>query len=178
MEHLTTDFGENWFTYPNLYKTMVANCRPNGSLVELGAWKGRSSAFLIVEAFNKSPDIKVHIVDTWLGSGKYTEGIDVGVYEVFLSNLSPLNGLYTPHRMKTDDAVHLFEDGSLDGVFIDADHEYDAVRRDIENWLPKVRKGGILAGHDYHETWPGVIKAVNEFFNDFTVTEQSWLRYC
>jgi predicted O-methyltransferase YrrM len=80
--------------------------------------------------------------------------------------------------MTTDEAASLFQDGSLDGVFIDADHTYEAVKMDIQNWMPKVRKGGILAGHDYVETWPGVIEAVNESLRDFAITEQCWVKQC
>lgn len=58
-------------------------------------------------------------------------------------------------------------DGSLDFVFIDADHTYEGCKRDIEAWLPKIRPGGLLGGHDY---WPpftkergyGVCQAVDE----------------
>lgn len=137
MEHINSDFGEQWFTYPRLYRMLVENCRPNGTIVELGAWKGRSSAFLVVEAKNKSPNIKIHIVDTWLGSGEHTAGMTDGLYEKFISNMAPLNGHYQSHRMTTDEAVPLFSDGSLDAVFIDADHTYEAVKRDIANWMPR-----------------------------------------
>jgi len=55
---------------------------------------------------------------------------------------------------------------NLDIVFIDADHSYDAVRKDIDLWLPKIREGGILAGHDYIDYIEyGVKKAVDEYFN-------------
>jgi len=57
-------------------------------------------------------------------------------------------------------------DGSLDFVFIDGAHDYEAVKRDIIDWAPKVRKGGIVSGHDYiWGKWNkiGVIPAVNEF---------------
>ena len=178
MEHINSDFGEQWFTYPRLYRMLVENCRPDGTIVELGAWKGRSSAFLVVEAKNKSPNIKIHIVDTWLGSGEHTAGLTDGLYEKFISNMAPLNGHYQAHRMTTDDAAPLFEDGSLDAVFIDADHTYEAVKRDVANWMPKVRKGGILAGHDYVHTWPGVIQAVNESISGFSTMEQCWFKQC
>jgi len=57
-----------------------------------------------------------------------------------------------------------FADESLDFVFIDADHTYEAVKADLEAWFPKVRKGGIVSGHDYVEYQNfGVIKAVDEF---------------
>lgn len=178
MEHINSDFGEQWFTYPRLYRMLVENCRPDGTIVELGAWKGRSSAFLVVEAKNKSPNISIHIVDTWLGSGEHTVGMTDGLYEKFISNMAPLNGHYQSHRMTTDEAVPLFSDGSLDAVFIDADHTYEAVKRDIANWMPKVRKGGILAGHDYIHTWPGVIQAVNESISGFSTMEQCWFKQC
>ena len=178
IEHINSDFEEQWFTYPGVYRLMVSKCRPNGTLVELGAWKGRSSAFLVVEAKNKSQDIQIHIVDTWLGSGEHTSGMTDGLYEKFISSMSPLNGHYQAHRMTTDKAASLFEDSSLDGVFIDADHTYEAVKKDIQNWFPKVRKGGILAGHDYIHTWPGVVQAVNESISGFITMEQCWVKIC
>ena len=49
-------------------------------------------------------------------------------------------------------------------MFIDASHAYSDVIIDIESWFPVVRPGGIIAGHDYYNRWPGVIKAVDEFF--------------
>ena len=47
-------------------------------------------------------------------------------------------------------------------VFIDADHAYDSVKRDILNYRPFLRKGGLLCGHDYYYGWPGVMHAVDE----------------
>ena len=52
-------------------------------------------------------------------------------------------------RMKGDDAAELFPDGSLDFVYIDANHNYESVKSDIECWYPKVKYGGLLLGHDY-----------------------------
>ena len=74
-----------------------------------------------------------------------------------------------------------FEDNSVDFIFIDADHRYQSVKKDIESWYPKLKVGGIMAGHDYEfeeydekfidvdgdgDRHHGVIKAVNEFFLD------------
>ena len=68
----------------------------------------------------------------------------------------------------TDIAAYI-PDGSLDLVFLDADHSYDGVRADIEAWLPKVRNGGWIGGHDYGNGDPaydfsGVKRAVDEAF--------------
>lgn len=52
--------------------------------------------------------------------------------------------------------------GSIDIVYIDADHKYDSVKADIQAWLPAIRKGGYISGHDYCAPWPGVMQAVDE----------------
>lgn len=48
-------------------------------------------------------------------------------------------------------------------VYIDADHDYEAVRKNLEEWYPLLADNGILAGHDYADSHPGVVRAVNEF---------------
>lgn len=68
------------------------------------------------------------------------------------------------HRATTHDASALVADESLDFVFIDADHSYDAVSDDIFKWKPKVRPGGWLGGHDYNKKFPGVVAAVDRVF--------------
>lgn len=52
-------------------------------------------------------------------------------------------------RMDSLEAAARLSDESLDWVYIDADHSYEAVRADIAAWYPKIRQGGIIAGHDY-----------------------------
>jgi len=51
----------------------------------------------------------------------------------------------------------------LDFVYIDANHDYDYVRQDIETWVLALKEGGLLCGHDFSADHPGVIKAVIEF---------------
>jgi len=54
-------------------------------------------------------------------------------------------------------------DESLDAIFIDADHSYNAVKEDLNFWWKKLRKGGHLLGDDYNSCHPGTTKAVDEF---------------
>jgi len=61
------------------------------------------------------------------------------------------------------DVAPAIEDGTLDGVFIDGCHYYECVEEDLRMWVPKVRKGGFIAGHDFSPQWPGVVRAVQEF---------------
>lgn len=67
-------------------------------------------------------------------------------------------------KKTSENAAATFLDDSFDFVYIDACHTYEYVKKDIELWWPKIKTGGILAGHDFHEgDWPGIVKAVKEF---------------
>jgi predicted O-methyltransferase YrrM len=64
---------------------------------------------------------------------------------------------------------------TLDFVFIDGDHSYEAVRADIANYRQLVRPGGVLCGHDYGDVCPGVRRAVDEAFaGSHTLVEWIW----
>jgi hypothetical protein len=178
MEHIyqNPNFGENWFTYPKLYSWFVQNLSNGSKIVEVGSWKGKSVAYLGVEIVNSGKDIKVDAVDTWMGSPESPDHLkDVYVrtntlYSLFLANIAPLSHVIKPIRMASVDAAKLYEDNSLDAVFIDAGHTYDAVKADIAAWLPKVKVGGILAGHDY--AWSDdVRRAVDESIAPIDETE-------
>lgn len=181
MEHIwhQEQFGEPWFTYPNLYSRFVREIPDEGCIVEVGCWKGKSTAYLAVEVINSGKNIKVHAVDTWLGSiNEVYHMQDVHVksdtlYDLFLNNIKPCGDVVTPIRKTSVQASSLYQDSSLDVVFIDASHDYDSVKQDIIHWLPKVKPGGYLAGHDY--LWEGVGRAVNELISPVESTELCWV---
>ena len=174
------EFGEEWFSYPDLYKSMVEKFPSGSKFVEVGSWKGKSSAYMAVEIANSGKEIDFYCVDIWEESIDYKgmEGVS-RLYDIFLSNMKPVESYYTSLKMKSLDAVSRFEDHSLDFVFIDASHEYEDVKSDIIAWLPKIKPGGILAGHDYYigdfDYHPGVKKAVNEEFSEFEAKYNCWI---
>ena len=71
------------------------------------------------------------------------------------------------------DAVRDFENKSLDFVYIDANHKFDSVIQDIIQWTSKVKRGGIVAGHDYHyyRKGYGVVMAVKAYMK---AHRQNW----
>ena len=179
MDHFYQNIGEDWFTYPKLYSDMIGKYKSGAKFVEVGSWKGRSAVYMAVEILNSNYDIDFSCVDTWEGSIEHKE-MDVIksnlLYKEFLTNISPVKKYINPIRASSKEASSFFEDSSLDFVFIDASHEYEDVLEDIKYWLPKIKKGGTLAGHDYGSS--GVNKAVNEYFNNskFISTEEDcWI---
>jgi hypothetical protein len=88
--------------------------------------------------------------------------------DIFLKNLGPeiVAGKCVPlNAPSVDGSARLktmLGDQKIDMVFIDADHEYNMVKQDIQIWRSLLAPNGLLCGHDYHEDWPGVLKAVRE----------------
>tara|TARA_B100000424_G_C22863466_1_gene460053 strand:+ start:198 stop:839 length:642 start_codon:yes stop_codon:yes gene_type:complete len=78
--------------------------------------------------------------------------------------LEPYNSKYTWYRQEsltiTNDQI---ADKSLDAVFLDADHSYEAVSKDLPFWWNKLKVGGWLLGDDYNSCHPGTTQAVDEF---------------
>ena len=107
-------------------------------------------------------------------------GVPIPEYKIsqtkFLSNIEPVKHIINPIKMKSVDAAKLYDDSSLDLVFIDAGHEFEHVVDDIKAWLPKIRPYGIIAGHDY--TWdPEVQRAVHSIFPTISAeTEGCWIK--
>jgi predicted O-methyltransferase YrrM len=92
-------------------------------------------------------------VDNWKFEHKtYKKFVEIEhIKDIYQINLKK-NGVreyITDITMDSHLAAGQFEDKSLDFVFIDADHRYEYTKRDILAWLPKIKNGGIIAGHDY-----------------------------
>jgi len=167
MEHFYKELpGENWFDYEELYSDAVSKFPAGAHFVEVGTWKGRSACYMAVEIINSNKDIQFDCVDTWqpLATEKdIPEDLYKELYGTFLNNIAPVKERINPVRGLSWEAAHLYADESLDFVFIDAAHDYESAKKDIAAWYPKVKKTGVIAGHDYHYS-AGVKKAVHEFF--------------
>jgi len=88
-------------------------------------------------------------------------------YKKTLQNIEPWKDRADIIRRKSLEAVNGIEDASLDYVWIDAEHTYEGCKEDIQAWLPKVKKGGWIGGHDFDNLprFPGIRKAVEEIFD-------------
>lgn len=137
-------------------KHLPALCRDLGFIAgaEIGVWRGEYAA-LFCEA---NPAMHMRCVDPWIGYPEWndpknlqplnkSDALIAGAYKDARKRLGPLKT--TIVRAFSVDAAKDVPDGSLDFVYIDGNHVEEAVRADLEAWVPKVRPGGIVAGHDF-----------------------------
>ena len=151
MEHFYQNI-HGWFTYPQLYLHAIENSPEDGHFVEVGSWKGRSAAFMGVEILKSGKKIKFDCIDPFIPVGDDMPEFKITHEKLkndFIENMKPLDGHYTLYTTGSPKITKNYEDESLDFVFIDGSHKYEDVVNDIKAWLPKVKKGGILSGHDY-----------------------------
>ncbi len=178
MEHYYQNI-EGWFDYQGFYNDIVRRLQPGNKIVEVGAWRGCSTAYLGVEIINSKKDVQLTVVDRWSwyeAMGDLYPDPEI-IYQQFLENMKPIEGKmkFQHFRMLSVEAAKLFEDGSLDFVFIDGDHTYESASADMDAWLPKIKRGGVIAGHDYQpETWDGVVKAVQEKIQNYKINGVVW----
>lgn len=104
------------------------------------------------------------------------------VYEEFKNRIEPKKEKVTIHRMLSDDAVKLLNKNKYDFIYIDGLHTYDGVKNDIINYLPLVKKGGVIGGHDFgtsHKHLTGVTEAVKEMLGepDKVFEDNSWIKF-
>ena len=174
-----------WFDFAGLYDQAVHSAPAEGaSLVEVGCWLGRSTAYLADAIRRSGKAIRLTAVDTWTGCDSDPTGAEARtmlaagepLYSRFLANIvrCGLAPYITPLRIRSPVAAESFAPASLDLVYIDGEHTYDAVWADIAAWRSRVKPGGILAGHDYD--MPAVRSAVHDAFGPDvpTVGRASW----
>lgn len=138
---------------------------------EVGVSKGITTQFLL----QNLPDIATYYcVDPWIEYKEYTSQIGQesfnGCYQEAVERIKEFSDKVKIMKMKSVDAFKLVPKGSLDWVFIDANHAYDYVKTDILVWSDRVKQGGLIAGHDYADEPKvaryGVKLAVDEIFGD------------
>jgi len=177
-------------------KSLVSGvARKGATFVEVGSWKGHSAS--IIGNVAKQSDGHLFCVDHWKGNEgtwNVAEAQRKDIYKIFEYNLQTL-GLWdsiTPMKMDSIKASKQFPDASIDFLFLDCDHRHKQFKGDLEAWLPKVKLGGIICGHDCEQYYtkisprlqkmvdshlvedyiktenlhPGVVKGLYDYFQD------------
>lgn len=154
---------------------------PNGgTYCEVGVYEGVFAERMLFKLKPKH----LTLIDPWLGgldtgSKKDTQETQDARYALVLKKFQHeiASGKVSVLRKTSDAAYAELSDNTFDLVYIDGDHSYEQVLKDLTNFMPKVKAGGFLTGDDFH--YPSVEKAVREFSTQtglpFTILEQQFL---
>jgi hypothetical protein len=173
-----------WHGNHNIFGELIREINPH-KIIEVGAWHGQSTINMAKVLKEDNRDCHITTVDTWLGALEFI-GSDSGdrnlrykngypqVYYQFLSNVihNEVQDYITPLPTTSLIAARWFKKEGItaDLIYIDASHDYEDVRSDLEAYWPLLNEGGIIFGDDYNENqWPGVVGAVDEFFAFTTI---------
>lgn len=175
------------FTNPAELEWLALQASSRKVIAEVGSWKGRGTRAM---ADNLPEGGVIYAVDTWRGTPADTHMRELEgkpedwLFNQFIANIGENllhrvtkvveNGVEYPHDIYTvrplreesvtaahylgEDCYHV----KFDMVFIDAAHDYEAVKNDILAWRKYLAPGGLLCGHDYEKGRGGVVQAVNE----------------
>lgn len=182
-----------FFDFEELYQEAVFNAKDGAHFIEIGAMMGKSACYLGECIKESGKNIRVDLIDLWdceedvtaiptfdyivpYGEGQtaYHEGFRMVGYPVVqrkclntCTNNLKKAGVYEYFNFIQYDSKYshvLYTDNSLDFIFIDGDHSFKGCYEDLINFYPKVKKGKLLAGHDYTKKGqPGVVMAVDSF---------------
>jgi len=165
----------DFFNYPDWYRHVYNQLEDGDIFIEIGTWTGASAIFFgnLIKGGDKK--INFYTIDTFEGDKnleKYYGIIQDGkLYEHVVKKLGFL-GAYI-HIIRGDSQIKetsdIFHDESVAAIFIDGDHSHEGVRKDLHNWYPKIKSGGIISGHDY--IWGGIgVKPIVDTFSESKAT--------
>ena len=130
-----------------------------GDAVEIGCQLGRSSS-LIAQMAKEVGFHSIHI-DPYIDNPEYLPQ--------WVANMQKVGQPLAFYYMKSEQASHHI--GEIDLLFVDGDHEYESVKRDLELFGENIKQGGFLTAHDYgNDGLPGVKKAIDEYIDHHWVS--------
>ncbi|KKM91609.1 hypothetical protein LCGC14_1226810 [marine sediment metagenome] len=156
-----------------LYKT-AGKFDKNAIIIELGCWLGKSTVALCAGAKTRN----IFVVDIWCGCEEgFTDKNYIGANGMwqFITNMKEKVN-FVPFIIFDNswDSVNRFKDNSIDFIFIDADHSAESVTKDIKAWYKKIKKGGIMSGHDFFHDAIGVSVLTNLLFKKIEIVDTIW----
>lgn len=154
-----------------LFDSVFLKLNDNSVIVNVGTYKGKSLSLMLDYVEKSEKNIKVYTIDDW--SDILYGDNEQDIKSIFLENLSTDVDKFELIELDTCDGSTMFDDNSIDFIFLDTKHSFDHVSKEINCWIPKIKKGGIISGHDYH--WSDVKRAVDDLIENVnTLTSTEW----
>ena len=154
-----------------ILRRLAASMPAEAVVVEVGSFRGRSTV-AIAEGLERVDRPRLIAVDTFAGDPAWDDIAEVSEARRQFDRNTEGIAFLEVIQAESVRAAEGIADTSVDWVFIDALHDYRSVRDDIRAWAPKVKRGGLISGHDYGRA--GVTDAVLAVFDDVEVEHSIW----
>lgn len=169
IEELGDAYPQEWISNKGLVP-YIKRHGDNLKGIEIGTCRGESTAYFL----EKCPNIDLlTTIDPYKGyqdwNGEITQETVDRFMEVAKKNLKKYGKRVKMLRAESVAAADKFEDESVDFIFVDGDHSYDATLADCKAYYPKLKKGGIFCGHDY-QTLEDVKRSIDDFRTEYKIT--------
>lgn len=162
---------------PHGFEVFASWIKKDSIMAEIGSYMGESA-----EVFLNSGNIKMlFCIDPWVGGYDNSDGTSFTdmnkVEKLFDYNMSKYNN-YVKIKQSSLEAVKMFPDHFFDLVYIDGNHQYEAVLQDLRIWIPKIKPGGWCTGHDFGGFFSPVTNALLDYFKEMPwslFNDTSWI---
>jgi SAM-dependent methyltransferase len=172
--------GFNLSDMQELYLLIKNHCYLNNNtsgikIADIGCWTGMST--LVLGLLAEKFDGQVKAVDWFQGSPKTNlafSGKYFNIRKIFDDNIDNCPELKKRIEITQNTSIAAckkFDTEYFDVIFIDADHRYENIKKDIDLWLPKLKKGGLLCGHDCEVILTEGLKTLYDIYNDEDIAE-------
>jgi len=168
---------QGWASGHPIFESVINKLKPK-LLIEVGTWKGASAMHMAGLIRKHGLDCELVCIDTFLGSHEHWMNPDhrrslnpingyPSIYRQFIANVikSGFADIVTPFPIDSRNGALFLRENKIfaDAIYIDACHDYDSVKMDLELYWEVLKFGGFLFGDDFLPMWHGVIRAVSEF---------------
>lgn len=166
----TVDGIDGWLTNPeqNLLYTLAKNCKDKGVIVEIGSWKGKSTACLGFGSRDSGKNTKIISIDPHIGSPFEQQLFDkpIWTFEEFKKNMkkAKLDDLITAHVATSEEIAKKWKK-PIALLWIDGSHVYKDVKKDFKLWFPHIIDGGIIVMDDTINIWGPRKVALDNLYN-------------
>jgi hypothetical protein len=157
-------------TMYGLYDLITKYVTENSTIVELGSFSGVSSELFALHC------CKLHCVDPWLPYWEISDNNQMIEAEMKFDLMMKNYDNIEKHKMFSEKAALIFNNLSIDMVYIDSDHSAENVENEIKLWLPKIKEHGYISGHDFN--LPPVFNVVTKYFDSTFIeifNDTSWI---
>ena len=156
---------------PNEAHTLysLASTLTSGTIVEIGSRKGRSTICLALALKHHNSKATIIAIDHFVGSSRHKEsGEQIRTFDQFTENIKKfgVDDIITPLVKTSEEAAEGF-DKQIDMLFIDAEHTYESVKKDVDLRAGNIVSGWYLCLHDTDRSWPDKVAKDHLFFSHY-----------